>query len=246
MDIISRAIGFASSLEPRFADGLEGSSSSDIQALESAMGRPCSPLYRDFLLAMGESTGSIDLGLYSTRPAELLRFRGEALAALPPGVELLAMPVADDEQDIFLVARPDLSPCIAAHLPLVPGGAAFSPAEANLLAGSMAELLCLPVLNRTHVLDLPFRAVFVAQELQPSYLGHARRLTEVLELIPFWFSSDLAHIAHGEGLIVIAKQTPTSYFSMGIAGDRHDQWVHATRTLERGFADARLALDRSE
>jgi len=145
---------------------------------------------------MAHSTGTIQLGPCSTRPDELLRFRADSLHALPEGFELQAMPVLDDEGDIFLVTQGHETRVALAHLP-VTASEPFVPEQANVIPSSLAELLCLPVLSTVHALALlPHRAAFVAEQLEPPHLVHARQLTDDLQLEPHWSSSPYVLIAH--------------------------------------------------
>eukprot|EP00183_Erythrolobus_madagascarensis_P002476 CAMPEP_0185848862 /NCGR_PEP_ID=MMETSP1354-20130828/3580_1 /TAXON_ID=708628 /ORGANISM="Erythrolobus madagascarensis, Strain CCMP3276" /LENGTH=186 /DNA_ID=CAMNT_0028549315 /DNA_START=105 /DNA_END=663 /DNA_ORIENTATION=+ len=186
MDTIESVIEFASSFDLDFPSSIEGSPEPAIQALEQALDRPCLTLLRAIPEEDGPSTGTIQLGPCSTRPDELLRFRADSLHALPEGFELQAMPVLDDEGDIFLVAQGHEPRVAVAHLP-VTASEPFVPEQANVIPSSLAELLCLPVLSTVHALALlPHRAAFVAEQLDPPHLVHARQLADDLQLEPHW------------------------------------------------------------
>ncbi|MGH1348981.1 MAG: hypothetical protein ACRBN8_46035 [Nannocystales bacterium] len=244
MDEIDEIIAYCTRIEPGFPQGLHGSSAADIAALEQALGKPCSPLYRKFLSTMGDGIDALQMGSYSTRPAELADRGADQLRGLVDGVELFAVSDLDDE-DIFLVAREPRETLIVAHASSNAHTPPFDAEQGGIVAGSLSQLVCLPVFSRVRVLPLRYRAEFVATEVGPDYLVHLSRVAADVGAKAAWFSDSTAYVGEVESVVIVGKQSPTSYFSLGVAAD--DAWscVAVLAALARAFDEAQLGLDRT-
>jgi hypothetical protein len=234
MTIIESCIDFWTSFVPEFPQRIRGAATEQITELESLMERPLSAIYREFLERMGEDRGPLNLGLYSTSPEYLIEQRLYVLENLPEGIELFASPTGDDEEDIFLVHGGQPDPEVVRHddVPLADDGS-FDRSKTESVAGSLAELLCLPALNQYHSLRQPFRATWSEKELREDTLERCRRLAAIFGFEPYWFSSPQTFAARRGDLVIVAKQAPGFLFSVGIAGaDEFDTGV-VSRTLLR-------------
>jgi hypothetical protein len=221
MNEIEKSIEFCKTLEPAFASLLRGSPAADIEALERAAGRPLIAAHRTFLEAMGEDTGALRFGNYTTSPAVLLEARGGTVA-LPGGAELFAVPTGDADGDIMLVPREDGSTAVVRRGEIE-----------ELVAGSLEELICLPMLNAYYVNRQPLRKALVGRELREGMLADCRRIGELFGFEPYWFSSEMTWAARRERLVVVAKQAPGKWFSLGIAGTDEFELGVILRTFER-------------
>ncbi|HEV7238610.1 MAG TPA: hypothetical protein VGQ36_05165 [Thermoanaerobaculia bacterium] len=220
---IERCIEFCQLLEPAFATLLRGSPPEDIDALEDAAGRPLSLMHRRFLEVMGEDSGSLDLGDYSVSPRHLLAKRGDAMANLAEGTELFAIPTLNDEGDILLRAGTGGDLAVVRRV---------SDYEEHV-AGSLEELLCLPMLNARYVALQPLQAAFTQRELRDGALADCRRIAELFGFETYWFSNAITWAARRRSLVLVAKQPPGLYFSAGIAGREEFEHGVIARTLER-------------
>jgi hypothetical protein len=218
---IERCLEFCQRMVPDFASRLQGSRAEDIEALEGAMGRPMAPIHRTFLETMGENTGALDLGRYTTSPASLLASRGDTLQSLPDGTELFAIPTADDEGDVFLV----------------PGEGGYTVVQRgedeHQLAGSLEELICLPMLNAHYTVRQPLREAYIERTLRPGTLAACRRVGELFGFQQYWFSNAMTWAARRKTLVLIAKQAPGKWFTAGLAGHEEFEFGVILRTLER-------------
>lgn len=220
MNIIDRCIAFCTSLDPDFPRRLRGSTPEQIAALEQAMGRPLGEAHRAFLERMGEETGTLDLGPYTTSPRALVERRKDELSAPPEGMELFAAALADDE-DVFL--REGEDPEVVRH----------EDDETDAVAGSLSELICLPIFNARRAVVLPLQGMYTEKEMRSDTLSRCRRIGELFGFEPLWFSNAHTYAATRGSLVVVAKQAPESYFSVGVAGDDEFAWGVVTRTLFR-------------
>lgn len=177
MTVIDRAIAFCAYLDPDFPRRLEGSTPEQIAELSRVMEREPSPLHRAFLERMGGSLGPLSLGLYATRPAELIARKSHVLEGIPEGITLFAVPLADDDEDIFLLDGED--PEVVAHdgVPFDDQGR-LDPARAEPVAGSLSELLCLPFLNARIAVRKCLQASYTEKEMRPDTLARCRRIAE--------------------------------------------------------------------
>lgn len=231
MSVIDRIITFCASLDPAFPGSLQGSTPEQIDALSRAMGREPTALHRELLERMGESMGPLNLGQYGVRPRELLE-NPEVLAGMPEGITLLAVPLADDEEDIFLLDGDD--PAVVAHdgVPHDDAGR-VDPALAEPVAGSLSELLCLPFLNARIAARKPLQAAYTEKEMRPDTLARCRQIAALFGFEPYWFSNAQTYVAHRGGLILVGKQARGFYFSFGLAGEEEPEWGVVFRTLTR-------------
>lgn len=220
MNAIARSIEFCQRLEPAFASRLRGSSPADIEALDRAAGRPLFDVHRAFLEAMGEDTGSLRLGNYTTSPSALLRAR-DGIIIHSDGAELFAIPTGDADGDIVLAVRGDSI-------------AAVRRGEIEeLVAGSLQELICLPVLNKYYAARQPLKHVLKARERRDGMLAECRRIAELFGFEPYWFSSEMTWAARRGTLLLVAKQAPGKWLSAGLAGSEEFEIGVIVRTLER-------------
>lgn len=234
MTVIDRSIAFVSQWEPQFAAGLQGATATAIAELEARMERPCSPVYRAFAERMGEATGSIDLGQYSSSVSLLLEERGGALENLPPDVELFAMATGEDDDDLYLVhdpAAPDDVRLVRHPTLEYASTGDFDHGRVEAVAGGLAEFLCLPALNRHHVLVQPHRIALVDPQLDPDALARCRALAEGFGLVPYPFANPWTYVGHADDLVVIAKQAPGWFLSVGVAGPERFAWAAVAGTL---------------
>lgn len=234
MSIIERCIEFWSSFVPEFPERIRGAEPEQIAELEGLMKRPATPLYREFLERMGEDTGPLKLGLYSAAPQYLMETRQPLLENLPRAVELFAVPTGDNEEDIFLVHGEGEDAEVVRYdgLPLAEDGS-FDRSKTEPVAGSVAELLCLPALNQYVSLRRPLQAFWAEKELRQGTLDRCRSLAEGLGFEPYWFSSAQSYAASRGELVMVAKQAPGFLFSVGIAGADELEFSEVSRTLVR-------------
>lgn len=216
---IDRCIDFCRLLDPAFPAGLRGSTAADIDAFERASRRPLREIHRAFLEKMGESTGSLNLGAYSTSPARLLAERAATLPGLGPDAELFAVPTGDNEDEILLlpsgVVRRD------------------EDGEDEVVAGSLEELICLPMLNARYTARQPLQQAFVARELGSDGLATCRRIGALFGFETYWFSTAIAYVARRKTLVLVARQAPERYLSVSIAGREEFELGVIARVLER-------------
>jgi len=234
LTIIENCIEFWTSFVPDFPLQIRGAAAEQIAELERVMKRPLTGIYREFLERMGEDTGPLDLGLFDITPEYLIAERAYVLEKLPEGVELFACPVGDNEEDIFLIHSGQPDPEVVRHddVPLTEDGF-FDGAAAESVAGSLAELLCLPALNQYHSRLQPFQAVWSEKERHEDTLERCRRLAAIFGFEPYWFSSAQTFAAKRGSLVIVAKQAPGFLFSVGIAGDDQFDTGVVSRTFLR-------------
>ncbi|WP_441285806.1 hypothetical protein ACSRUE_25140 [Sorangium sp. KYC3313] len=232
MNLVDRCIEFCTSLDPDFSRALRGSTPDQIAELTRVMGRPPSAVHLAFLERMGEDTGALKLGLYATSPREMIERRPDLLEDIPEGVEPFAVPVGDDEEDIFLLGGDD--PEVVRHdgAPLDDEGR-LDLSRAEPVAGSLSELICLPVLNARLATRLPLQAMYTERELRPDTLARCRWLAGLFGFEPYWFSNAHTFAAKRGSLILVAKQAPEFYLSVGLAGSDEADWGVVSRTLQR-------------
>jgi hypothetical protein len=234
MTIIENCIEFWTSFVPDFTQRIRGSAAAEIAGVERLMKRPLSGIYREFLERMGEDTGPLDLGLYSASPQYLVEQRPFVLRSLPEGIELFASPTGDDEEDIFLVHGEATGAEVVRHedVPLAEDGS-FDKSKTESVAGSLAELLCLPALNLYHSLRQPFQASYSDKQLREDTLERCRRLAGLFGFEPYWFSNAQTFAARRGNLVIVAKQAPAFVFSLGIAGADEFEFGVVSRALFR-------------
>ena len=211
---IERCIEFCRILNPQFASRLRGSSPQDIDAFEDASGRPLAPMHRWFLEVMGEDAGPLDLGDYAVSPRVLV----DAMVDLPEGAELFAIPTADDEGNILLQADGAIVRQLSEGVEHV--------------AGSLEELICLPMLNARYTVHQPLRTAFLQNVLRDGTLADCRRIGELFGFETYWFSNAMTWAARRGTIVLIAKHPPGRYFSAGLAGGEEFELGVIARTLE--------------
>ncbi len=239
MNVVERSIEFLAQWRDASSVAPSGSSPAEIAALEARIGRPCSALHRTFLERMGEETGSSDLGEFVARPAVLLEQRETALELLPPGIELFAAPTGEDDDDLYLVhdAAGTDDAKIVRHPSLEfeeTGG--FDLARAEAVAGGLGELLCLPGFSRYYVERQPHVIALLDRELHPDALARVRDIADAFGLEPYWFSNDWTYAGHRDGLVVVAKQAPGWFLSVGVAGPERWAFAAVAGTLRHRLA----------
>ncbi len=215
---LARCVEFCRRLDPDFPASLRGASEADIAALERASGRALDELHRAFLATMGESTGSFSLGPFTTSPSRLVAARAHRLP-LAGDVVLFAIPTGDDDSDVLLL--PD-------------GTLRRDDAGANdVVAGSIEELICVPMLNRFYTARQPLRFSFIARAAVDDALAACRRIGALFGFETYWFSNAMTWAGRRKSIVLIAKQAPERYLSIGLAGSEEFEWGVIARTLER-------------
>jgi hypothetical protein len=226
MSAIARSIEFCASLDPAFTAAMQGSSAEDIAALEAAMAHPLSGIHREYLQTMGERAGTLAFGAYSTSPALLAAQRPRTLGRLPPDADLFAIPIGDADGDVFLVGE---EPAVVRRFD---GEDPARPAE-EVMAASIAELLCLPMLNRVYTANQPLQASLIERERREDSLARCRRIAELFGFEPYWFSTSQALAARRGPLVLVAKQAAGTFLTVGLAGREELEWGVITRTFAR-------------
>ena len=101
------------------------------------------------------------------------------------------------------------------------------------MAGSFAELLCLPALTRYHSSRQPFQAAWSERTRRDGTLGRCWTLAQGLGFEPYWFSNAQTLAAKKGSLVIVAKQAPGFLFSLGLAGAETVDTRTVSRTLTR-------------
>ncbi|MEM9455054.1 MAG: hypothetical protein AAGF11_12810 [Myxococcota bacterium] len=235
MTTIERCIDFVAEWDPRVPSTLCGAPVAAIEALEEHMGRPCSPTYRELLEVIGEDTGDLDLGPYTTSVEILMQRRAVALRRLPEGVELLAMARGDSDEDLFLVVDDDpsstMDPKIFGHpsLQLAETGE-FDLSRAEPV-GRLAEVLCLPVVNRCYAVHQPLQIAMTDEDGRHDTLERCCELADRFGLERYWFSNEWTYAGVRGSVLVVARQAPGWFFSVGVAGVDRFAWAAVAGTL---------------
>ena len=233
MTVIEHCIEFWTSFVPDFAEQTRGAAPAQIAGLERRRNRPLNALYREFLERMGEDTGPLDLGFYSTSPHYVMEQRPR-VESLPENTELLAVPTGDNEEDIFLLFGDGPEPVAVRHPDLAYSRErVLDPAKTEAVAGSLSELLCLPAVSRYLALPQPFQVTYADKELRAGTLDRCRRLAAFLGFEPYWFSSAQTLAARRGSGVIVAKQAPGFVFSIGIAGGDEFEFGVASRAFFR-------------
>jgi len=175
---------------------------------------------------MGEQPGTLAFGVYSTSPALLVAERPRTLLRLATDVELFAIPIGDADGDVYLVGE---TPAVVRRFD---DSDPARPSE-EVMAASIAELLCLPMLNRVYTTTQPLHASFIERERREDSLAHCQRIAELFAFEPYWFSTGQTLAARRGPLVLVAKQPPGSFLTVGLAGPEEFEWGVITRTFER-------------
>jgi hypothetical protein len=231
MTIIDRIIDFLTELDPTFPAAIRGSTPEQIAALARAMGREPSPLHCAFLERMGESLGPVSLGPYAVSPDALLEHDPRMIAGLPEAITLFAVPLGDNDP-VFLLDGDD--PEVVRH-PSVPyaDDSRLAPELTDPAAGSLSELLCLPLVLAREVAPKPHQATYAEKERRDDTLARCRHLAALFGFEPYWFSNASTFAAHRGSLVLVAKQARGYFFSCGLAGDDVQDFGVVFRTLTR-------------
>ncbi len=232
MTVIDHIIAFCASLDPDFPRRIRGSTPDQIAALAGAMGREPSALHRAFLERMGEDQGPLSLGLYGVSPSRLIAYEPEMIAGMPEGISLFAVPLGDDEEQIYLLGGDDPEVVRCDGVPLDEAGT-VDPSRAEPVAGSLSELLCLPFLNARVAVKKPHQASYTEKVQRADTLARCRSIAALFGFEPYWFSNASTFAAHRGSMVLVAKQARGFYFSMGLAGDDELEWGVVFRTLTR-------------
>ncbi len=217
-DPVDRALAWALALDPALGAGLEGAAPGAIDALAAGLPRPMSRLHRRFLERLGARHEGIDLGPVDATPATLLDAHEHTEGALPPGYELLARSMEDPYLDAFLVHQPSGEARVGTTYSIYGGDFADLAVEKiEVVAGSLAELICLPVLVRCRYQQLPFQMFVAHPELGPEPGRRFDALVEENELSLLWFSNSLTRVVELEEGLILAQGLPHAPFSVSVA-----------------------------
>jgi len=232
MTVIDRIVAFCASLDPDFPQRIRGSTPEQIAELARAMGREPGAVHRAFLERMGEGQGPLSLGLYGVSPARLIAYEPEMLEGFPEGITLFAVPLADSDEQIYLLDGDD--PEVVRHdgVPYDDQGR-VDPARAEPVAGSLSELLCLPFLNAKVAVHKPHQASYAEKVRRPDTLARCCKIAALFGFEPYWFSSAQTFAAQRGSLVLVAKQARGFHFSLGLAGDDEMEFGVVFRTFTR-------------
>lgn len=216
---IDRAIAYLGSLDPGFAARIAGAGADEIDALERASGRPLHPAHRRFLERLGSGAG-IDLGAVDARVPKLLEYYQGTSGALTPGYHLFAVGAEDPYEDAFLVEREGGELAVMLTDSLYGGDlATLDPGELTRVAGSLAELLCLPPFVR-HVFEpKAHKATLTNREIRPGAMARFDTLAADEGWTPLWFSSPMTRVLSAGGSAIIAKQVDGEPLAVAFASD---------------------------
>ena len=235
MTTIEQCIDFVAEWDPRVPSSLRGAPGAVIDALEQHMGRPCSPTYRELLEVIGGDAGGLDLGPYTTSVEVLMQRRAVALRRLPKGVELLAVPRGDSDDDLFLVYDGDpssaMDPKVVGHPSLqFAATGEFDHARAEPV-GRLAEVLCLPIVNRCYAVHQPLQIAMTDEDGRHDTLERCCELVDRFGLERYWFSNEWTYAGVRGSVLVVARQAPGWLFSVGVAGVDRFAWATVAGTL---------------
>ncbi|APR81033.1 Hypothetical protein A7982_06380 [Minicystis rosea] len=241
IDDIDRAIDYCETLDEGFRARIRGATTEVIDGVADGLGRPLDAGHRRFLERLGESAGGLDFGTLDPSAAVLVRSLRMTYGDPPPGFELFAVGRDEPFEDLYLVERNGTRVLELLNSRKGTTYGSLADDAGTILAGSIAELMCVRALRR-HVADvLPFRAVLGQTEDGGAGLDVLDTVLARLGLLPLWFSSALTRVATAPGLVVIGRQPPGGALVVRLASA--DGEVFAA--VETALADA-LGMRRSE
>jgi hypothetical protein len=236
MSLFESAASYINEFERGFSSRKKGASRSQIRLLESLTGRRLPADYADFAEVMGASMG-VELGPFDLSIDRVIEFyrNGQWLAQTPffrigdgtrfpvshPHLKVLDLP--GEENEVVLI--PDYTAANFQH----------SLRGLTPLAGSLVELICMPIFDRHELNNEEREAVTMQGPMSDAGLQRAETVLVSLGFTKHWFSSATGCAFWRTDGAAKAVQTylgpPTVTVSSDTTGRRDEMADHLEREL---------------
>lgn len=231
MSTMHAVVELVAGLDPAFRFHIRGASEKEIAALEALAGRPLPEVYRDFLSVLGKDMDWLAVGDVDFRIETVLRAHRSPAWSPPPEYLKIGVDRHYLHFDAYLEILEGRPPAVVRF----PAGEGLSFSEVRRfqlkrVAGSLEEMLCLPVFKMYRFDRLPFQARYVVR-------GPAASLIEISRLASgerfqwLWFSSPSAHAYERDDAVLIAKELGTATSTLAVATLEPEELVRLGRRL---------------